>query len=848
MPLNRNTILFGVWPETRGTYFPFESALNSCTVAPTYPAHHDQANKILPGTLNDKSFRLLKWLALLFLLVCLYLSDPLRSILEVFISSVCLLVLIFVAYRVFNFLSSGMVSDAFASFDGVSRPPRPRFFGAGFVEGTGRTVSCVVSRFLAVVGVAGRVCMGAGRVLSCVISWLLVVAVIARHPRASASGFVSSVMAWLSGCLEKVNQERASVSYSETSMPGTFPAPLEIVVPESMIHSLSSPISVPNSASQVPVAAIQNASACPSKPSSMKTLRPGWYIELLSRDRSVESLGNFTEQAPASHSMPDSHELEAVRTLQNTCVEASGTPTELIALLLYEEGQPGVKTHRYAGNAASGSPYKITVGKKNPALRGVQQTRKSAPLAWRLTASWTAAPLVTEALSVACKLGSMFGLKVQQGEQVDDSGRNPEDEMDFEQTSTVVAPVDKEVLMQDAPDLIDDGSSTDEMDWETASRLSLEEEGFLVRIFSALCLGPKLNRIADRVRNPASSGVTAEQKPVSTASQAPAEVNKGPHAPSATSDTATMGRNILSLRARKVPRKEAAESAVVKTLTPTTSTSVPPQAEVQTAVATSGNGDECSSSGSQVKAVSTERQVPVEVNKGPHTPSPTPKTVTVRKITLRVGGKKVPGKEVAESTVAKTPLPTTSTSVPPQAEVQTAVATSGNGDECSSSGSQVKPVSTESQVPVEVNKGPHTPSPTPKTVTVRKITLRVGGKKMPGKEVAESTVAKTPLPTTSTSVPPQAEVQTAVPMSGNGEGSSTSGSQVKAVLTASPAPVEVNQGPHAPSVTPKTVPTVRKIILRVGGKKVPGKEVVESAVEETLLPTMSTSVPPQPEV
>ncbi|RPB23413.1 hypothetical protein L211DRAFT_882338 [Terfezia boudieri ATCC MYA-4762] len=568
MAPNTNTILFSVWPETR------ESALSSCRVAPTYPAHHEHGN--------------------------------------VLISTICLLVFLYVAFKVFDLLSSGLVSDAFASLDGVSRPPRPRFFGAGFFEGTDRTVSCVVSGFLAVVGVAGHVCMGAGRVLSCVISWLLVVVVIARHPRAFAWSYVSSIMAWLSGRLEQVNQGRASVSSSETSMPGAFPAPLVIVVPDSIVHSLASPISVPNAASQVPVVAIKKASACPSKPTPIDPFRPGRcieYIHLLYRDRSVVSVGNSAEQASASHSVPVSHELEAVRTLQKSCVEASGTPTAPIALLLCEEGQPGVKTHRYAGNAVSGSPYKITVVKKSPALRGVQQTRKSAPLVSHLTPSWMAAPLVTEALSVACKLGSMFGLKVHQGEQVDVSDRSHEDEMDFEPTSTVVAPVDREVLMQDAPDLIDDDSSTDKRDWEpAASRLSLEEEGFLVRIFSALSLGPKLNCIADRVQKPASSGIIAEQSvssgsepalknAVSTVSQAPVEVNRGPHAPSATPKTETTGRIILRLRGKKVPGKEVAESAVAKTLPLTTSTAVPPQAEVQTAVPTSGNGEGDSSSG-----------------------------------------------------------------------------------------------------------------------------------------------------------------------------------------------------------------------------------------------------------
>ncbi|KAF8434260.1 hypothetical protein BGX38DRAFT_1275607 [Terfezia claveryi] len=61
---------------------------------------------------------------------------------------------------------------------------------------------------------------------------------------------------------------------------------------------------------------------------------------------------------------------------------------------------------------------------------------------------------------------------------------------------------------------------------------------------------------------------------------------------------------------------------------------------------TTGNGEGGSNSGSQVKAVSTSGQ---EVNKGPQSPSLSQKTVTVRKIILRVGGKKVPGKEVAES-------------------------------------------------------------------------------------------------------------------------------------------------------------------------------------------------------
>ncbi|KAF8446910.1 hypothetical protein BGX38DRAFT_1191901, partial [Terfezia claveryi] len=135
--------------------------------------------------------------------------------------------------------------------------------------------------------------MGAGRVLSCVISWLLVVAIIARHPRAFVWSYVSSVMTWLSGCLEQVNQGRASVSSSETSMPGTFPAPLVIVVPDSMVPSLASPISVPNAASQV--VAINKASACSSKPTSINPFRPGRYIHLLYRDRSVVSLGITTQ-------------------------------------------------------------------------------------------------------------------------------------------------------------------------------------------------------------------------------------------------------------------------------------------------------------------------------------------------------------------------------------------------------------------------------------------------------------------------------------------------------------------------------------------------------------------------
>ncbi|KAF8434265.1 hypothetical protein BGX38DRAFT_1220310 [Terfezia claveryi] len=131
--------------------------------------------------------------------------------------------------------------------------------------------------------------MGAGRVVSCVISWLLVVAIIARHPRASAWSYVSSIVTWLSGYLEQVNQGRASVSSTERRMPGTFPAPWVMVIPDSMICSLASPISVPNMASQV--VAIQKASACPSKPSSINPFRPGRYIHLLYRDRSVVSMG-----------------------------------------------------------------------------------------------------------------------------------------------------------------------------------------------------------------------------------------------------------------------------------------------------------------------------------------------------------------------------------------------------------------------------------------------------------------------------------------------------------------------------------------------------------------------------
>ncbi|KAF8435926.1 hypothetical protein BGX38DRAFT_1216023, partial [Terfezia claveryi] len=164
--------------------------------------------------------------------------------------------------------------------------------------------------------------MGAGRVVSCVISWLLVVAVIARHPRASAWSYVSSIVTWLSGCLEQVNQGRASVS---SDMPGTFPAPWVMVVPDSMLCSLALPTSVPNMASQV--VAIQKASACPSKPSSINPFRPGRYIHLLYRDRSVVSMGNSTEQASASHSMPVSQELEAISTVQKKCVETTGTPT-----------------------------------------------------------------------------------------------------------------------------------------------------------------------------------------------------------------------------------------------------------------------------------------------------------------------------------------------------------------------------------------------------------------------------------------------------------------------------------------------------------------------------------------
>jgi len=546
---------------------------------------------------------LLKRLALLFLLVCLLWSDLLRLILEVLSGAVCLLVLSFVVVWVFNCLSYGLVSDAFSSLDGVSHPPRPRFFGvAGFFEDTGRTVSCVVSRFLAVVGVAGHVCMGAGRAVSCVISRLLVVAVIARHPRALAWSSVSSVVTWLSG-LEQVNQGRAPVSSSGTNMPGTFPAPLVIVVPDSLIRSLASPISVPNAASQV--VATQVASACPSTPTFIKSRRTGRDLYPQSRDRSVVSLGNSTEQDFAGHSMPVSQELRTVMTTQMTCVEAPGCP-EPKALLLCEEGQPAVKTQRYAGNAAFSSPRKITVGKKSSALRGAQQSRRSAPLASRLTRSWMAAPLVTEALSVACNLGSMFGLKVHLGEQVNDSDRSPEDAMDFEPTSTVVAPVDIEALMQDAPCPIGDDGTTDEMDWKpTYPRLSLEEEGFLVRIFSALSLvstnlvSPKPKCIADRVQKPASSGVIAEPltMAVSTVSQAPVEVNQGPHAPSATPKTVTVRKITLSMGGKKVPRKGVAESAFAKTLLPTPSTSVPPQAEVQTAAATSGNGEGDSTSG-----------------------------------------------------------------------------------------------------------------------------------------------------------------------------------------------------------------------------------------------------------
>lgn len=525
-----------------------------------------------------------------------------RLILEILAGAVCLLVLSFVVFRVFNYLSCGLVSDAFSSLDGVSHPPRPRFFGAGFWEGTGRTVSCIVSRFLAVAGVAGHVCMGAGRAVCCVISRLLVVAVNARHPRALAWSSVSSVLTWLSGCLEKANQGRASVLSSGTSMPGTFPAPLVIVVPDSLVRSLVSP----NAASQMVATPKKEASACPSKPTYEKSLRAGRYYPLC-RDRSVVSWGNSTEQASAGHSMPVSQG-SGNMTVQPS-VEVPGFP-EPKALLLCEEGQPGVKTHRYAGNAAPGSPYKISVGKKSSALRGVQRMRKSAPLVARQTLPWMAAPLVTEALSVACKLGSMFGLKVQQGEQVNDSDRNPEDEMDSEPTSTAVAPVDVEVLMQDAPGPIDDGSSTDEMDWEpSASGLSLEEETFLVRIFSALSLGsPKPNCVADRVRKPASSGVIAGQsvssgsepalkKAVSTVSQAPVEVNQGPHASGATPATVTVRKITLRVGGKKVPGKGVAGSAVAKTLLPSTSTSVPPQTEVQTAAPMSGNGEGDSTSG-----------------------------------------------------------------------------------------------------------------------------------------------------------------------------------------------------------------------------------------------------------
>ena len=496
------------------------------------------------------------------------------------------------------------MSDAFSSLDGVSRPPRPRFFGVGFCEGTGRAVSCVVSWFLAVVGVAGHVCMGAGRAVSCIISRLLVVAVNARHPRALAWSFVSSLKTWLSGCLEQVNQGRASVSSSGTNMPGTFPAPLVIVVPDSLVRSPVSPISVPIAASQM--VATQEASACPSKPAFIKSLRPGRYYPQY-RDRSVVSWGNSTEKASASHSMPVSQESGNVMTSQKTCVEAPGF-LEPEALLLCEEGKPAVKAHRYAGNAALGSPYKISVGKKSPALRGVQQTRKRAPLVSRQTPMWMVAPLVTEALSVACKLGSMFGLKVHQGEQVNDSDRNPEDEMDFEPTSTVVAPVDREVLMQDAPGPIDDDSSTDEMDWEPSfSRLRPEVEALLVWLFRALSLEcSESNCITDRVRKPASSSVTVGQsvssgsepalkKAVPTVSQAPVEVNQGPHAPSATKNAVSMVRQ-APVEVNQGPHAPSATK----------------------------------------NAVSVVRQAPVvEVNQGPHAPSATPKPV--RKITLRVG-------------------------------------------------------------------------------------------------------------------------------------------------------------------------------------------------------------------
>ena len=528
---------------------------------------------------------MLKWLALLFLLVCLLWSDLVRLILGVFTGAVCLLVLSFAVVWVINYLSYGLVSDAFSVLDGVSRPPRPRLWCAGFVEGTGRTVSCVVSRFLVVAGVAGHVCMGTGRAVSCVISRLLVVAISARPPRALAWSSVSSVVTWLSGCLEKVNLGTASVSSSGMNMPGTFPAPVVIVVPDSLVRSLVSPISLPNAASQV---VAKEASACPSKPTYENTFRPGRYYPQY-RDRSVVSWGNSTEQVIASHSMPVSQESGNDMTSQ-TCVEVPGAP-EPKALLLCEEGQPGVRTHRYAGNAAPGSPYKISVGKKSSTLRGVQWTRKSAPL------------VVTEALSVACNLSSMFELKVQQGEQVNDSDRNPEDEMDFEPTGAAVAPVDVEVLMQDALGPIDDGSSTDEMDWEPSTpRPSLVEEAFLVRNIGALSLAsPKPNCIADK---PASSGVIAEQsvsagsepalkKAVSTASQAPVEVNQGPHAPSATPKTVTVRKITLRVGGKKVPGK--GESAVAKT--PLPSTSVPPQAEVQTAAPTSGNGEGGSTSG-----------------------------------------------------------------------------------------------------------------------------------------------------------------------------------------------------------------------------------------------------------